>query len=72
MYGAVNVFFKRQYRDQAISEMSTVVVDRHFFPTKKKSPPSRNRSSIGRLPKEPDADYQIKEPPPKAQRQKQH
>jgi hypothetical protein len=29
---------------------------------KKKSPPSRNRSPIGRLPKKPDADHQEKRP----------
>ena len=28
------------------------------FRAKEKSPSSRNRSSIGRLPKEPDADHQ--------------
>ncbi len=42
------------------------------FRAKEKSPPSRNRSSIGRLPKEPDGDDQKVKNCPKAQRQKQH
>jgi len=55
--------FYALYREQFNPDLTVPdPVSKNGFPwerlvQKKKSPPSRNRSSIGRLPKEPDADH---------------